>query len=334
MRLVGLIALLSLSGPALGGPFTIESSGESFASLAAAVSAIGDESGTILIAPGRYSDCAVQQAGRIRYRAERPLKAVFDGGICEGKAALVLRGREARVEGLVFENMKVPEGNGAGIRIEKGDLVVSGSLFRNSEQGILGADDPASSILIDRSTFSGLGRCDRGLACAHSLYLGAYREVVVRRSRFERGLGGHYVKSRARRIEVADSSFDDTDGRATNYMIDLPEGASGRILRNVMVQGADKENRSAFIAVSAEGRTNPSSGLVVAGNHASQVREANWPTSLVADWTGSVKNVADNIAIGRIDLLQAMGVEDGSLKGRVYRWFYQQAASLKHRLFD
>ena len=334
MRLVGLIALLSLSGPALGGPFTIESSGESFASLAAAVSAIGDESGTILIAPGRYSDCAVQQAGRIRYRAERPLKAVFDGGICEGKAALVLRGREARVEGLVFENMKVPEGNGAGIRIEKGDLVVSGSLFRNSEQGILGADDPASSILIDRSTFSGLGRCDRGLACAHSLYLGAYREVVVRRSRFERGLGGHYVKSRARRIEVADSSFDDTDGRATNYMIDLPEGASGRILRNVMVQGADKENRSAFIAVSAEGRTNPSSGLVVTGNHASQVREANWPTSLVADWTGSVKNVADNIGIGRIELLQAMGVEDGSLKGRVYRWFYQQAASLKHRLFD
>lgn len=334
MRHVSLFVLLSLSGPAFGLPFTIEQNGQSFASLAAAVAAVGDDSATILIAPGRYSDCAVQQAGRITYRAIRPLSAIFDGGICEGKAALVLRGRESRIEGLLFENMNVPEGNGAGIRIEKGDLTVIGSLFRNSEQGILGADDPGSSILIDRSTFSGLGRCDRGLACAHSLYLGAYRAVTVRRSRFERGRGGHYVKSRARIIEIADSSFDDTEGRATNYMIDLPEGASGRILRNVMVQGVDKENRSAFIAVSAEGRVNPSSGLVVARNHASQVREANWPTSLVADWTGSVRNVVDNVSIGRIERLQVMGVEDGSLRARTYRWFYRLAAGIKHRLFD
>ena len=50
---------------------------------------------------------------------------MFDGGACEGKATLVLRGRSARVDGLVFTHVRVADGNGAGIRIEQGDLEVS-----------------------------------------------------------------------------------------------------------------------------------------------------------------------------------------------------------------
>src|SRR3546814_8146658 len=45
--------------------------------------------------------------------------AIFDGVTCEGKAALVLRGDGARVDGVVFQNMRVPDGNGAGIRSEE-----------------------------------------------------------------------------------------------------------------------------------------------------------------------------------------------------------------------
>src|SRR3546814_9569413 len=87
---------------------------------------------------------------------------------------LVLRGRAAAVDGIVFQNMRVPDANGAGIRLERGNLEVANSLFRNSEQGILTADDTASEIRIARSTFQHLGRCDRGLSCAHSIYVGAY----------------------------------------------------------------------------------------------------------------------------------------------------------------
>src|SRR3546814_6040716 len=119
--------------------------------------------------------------------------------------------------------MRVPDANGAGIRLERGNLEVANSLFRNSEQGILTADDTASEIRIDRSTFQHLGRCDRGLSCAHSIYVGAYGKLTVTRSRFELGNGGHYVKSRAAKAEIRDNSFDDTGGRETNYMIDLPE---------------------------------------------------------------------------------------------------------------
>lgn len=281
------VALMAI--PALaqdGGPFTVRESGRAFGTLQAAVDSIGGGIGTILVAPGRYRDCAVQQEGRIAYVAAEPGGATFDGGICEGKAALVLRGAGARIEGLIFENMRVPDRNGAGIRIEKGDLEVSETLFRAGENGILSASDPSASIRIDRSTFSGLGGCEDSHGCSHSLYVGDYGRLTVTRSRFERGTGGHYVKSRAPRVEITDSSFDDTGGRATNYMVDLSNGATGMIARNIFVQGRDKENYSAFIMVAAEGAENGSGGLVVAGNTASIAPGVDRRTSFVADASG------------------------------------------------
>ncbi|HEY1145164.1 MAG TPA: right-handed parallel beta-helix repeat-containing protein, partial [Allosphingosinicella sp.] len=197
-----LAAPLSAAGEA---PFVVQETGKGYPSLQQAVDAIGGGSGTILIALGTYAQCAVQEAGRIAYVAREAGRAVFDGGICEGKAALVLRGRSARVEGLVFQNMHVPDRNGAGIRIERGDLAVRESLFRDSENGILSADDPAGTIRIDHATFSRLGGCPEGHGCAHSLYVGGYGRLVVTRSRFERGAGGHYVKSRAPLVEITDS---------------------------------------------------------------------------------------------------------------------------------
>jgi hypothetical protein len=268
-------------------PFTVKESGRGFATLQEAVTAIGDGRGTIVIAPGRHRVCAVQDAGEVTFTAERPGTAILDSTACEGKAALVLRGRIAKVEGLIFQGITVPDANGAGIRMEKGRLEVRESLFRNSESGILSAADPSGSILVERSTFSGLGRCDRGLSCAHSIYIGEFGSLEVRRSRFERGTGGHYVKSRAARIEVTDSSFDDVEGRTTNYHIDLPAGASGTVARNVFVQGRNKENYSALIAVAGEGRRNSSAGLVIADNDASLAPGMDKATVFVAEWGGS-----------------------------------------------
>ncbi len=266
-------------------PFRVAESGKAFWRLDDAVRSIGDGDGTIVIAPGTYGDCASQRGGNITYRAEAAGQAVFDGGICEGKAALVLGGLSARVEGIVFQNMRVPDGNGAGIRLEKGNLEVINSMFRNSEEGILSAPDPASEVVVDRTTFSGLGRCDRGLSCAHSIYIGDYGSLTITRSRFERGMGGHYVKSNSGRISISDCSFDDSHGTTTNYMIDLPSGAVGTITGNTFVQGKDKENHSAFIAVAAEARTHQSAGLAISGNTASMAPGVTWPSVFVADWS-------------------------------------------------
>jgi Right handed beta helix region len=267
-----------------GAAFQVAETGRGYSRLADAVAAIGDAQGTVVIAPGTYRECAIQTAGHISYRAQVAGQTIFDGGICEGKAALVLRGRSAAIDGIVFQRMAVPDANGAGIRLEKGNLSVTRSVFRNSEQGILTAEDPAGEIIIDQSTFTGLGRCDRGLSCAHSIYVGNYGSLTVTRSRFERGNGGHYVKSRAARAIIQNNAFDDTRGKATNYMIDLPAGASGMINGNVFVQGADKENYSAFIAIAAEGKTHSSNALAISGNDASIAPGVDRNTIFVAVW--------------------------------------------------
>lgn len=285
------VPLVAQSGSA---PFTIMESGQGFARLDRAIAAIGGGQGTISIAPGTYRQCAVQEAGSITYRAAESGTAIFDGVACEQKAALVLRGRAALVDGLTFQNISVPDANGAGIRIEEGDLEVQNSLFRDSEQGILSANDRGSTIRIIGSTFSGLGRCDRGLSCAHSIYIGRYGSLEVIRSRFERGTGGHYVKSHTAQILITGSSFDDTNGRDTNYMIDLPSGAVGTIDNNIFVQGANKENWSAFIAVSAEGGGNSSAGLVIADNQASLATGIRRNTWFIADWSGAELRIGEN----------------------------------------
>jgi len=281
-------------------PFKVVEIGNAFWRLDDAVKAIGDGVGTILIAPGTYHDCASQHGGDITYRSVEPGRATFDGKICDGKAALVLHGRGARIDGLIFQNMRVADGNGAGIRLETGNLTVVNSWFRNSEEGILSADDPSSTVTIDHSTFSGLGRCDRGLSCAHSVYFGNYGSVTVTHSRFERGMGGHYFKSRAARNVVADNSFDDSAGHTTNYMVDLCAGSVGRVTGNMFVQGKDKENHSALITVAAETRDHPSAGLLVEGNSASQATGANWPTVFVADWSHEPLQIGTNRLSERI----------------------------------
>ena len=290
---VAAIPLAAVMAQPAASSFTIAGTGQGFASLQAAVDAIGDGDAAILIAPGIHEQCAIQRSGRIEYRAQEPGRTVLNGTICEGKAALVLRGEAARVTGLTFTNMRVPEKNGAGIRLENGTLDVSQSWFRDSEQGILTVNGKQSRITIDKSTFTRLGTCEGRGGCAHSIYIGDYGELVVTRSRFEEGRGGHYVKSRASRNTISDNSFDDTGGRGTNYMIDLPSGGAGSITGNWFVQGKDKENWSTLIAVGAEGAKYSSDGLVIEGNDARLAPGITRQPVFVADWTG------DRLAVGR-----------------------------------
>ncbi len=267
--------------------FTIAETGKSFGSLQDAVNAVGNRKATITIASGTYRQCAIQTAGVISFVASEPGKAIFDRTACEGKAALVLRGGGAEVRGLTFKGISVSDGNGAGIRLEKGSLNVANSWFLDSQQGILTANDTASQIFITRSTFSGLGTCKNVAGCAHSIYIGNYGSLTVRESRFERGQGGHYVKARAANVTIENNSFDDANGNATNYMIDLPAGSRGTIANNWFVQGRNKENYSAFIALGAEANLHPSDGLKVQNNEARFVPGLSRATVFLADWSKS-----------------------------------------------
>jgi len=285
------VPALAIAQPA--GPFVVAETKRSFGRLGDAIKSIGDSEGTIQIAPGRYTDCGVQTAGRITFTAREPETVTFDGGVCEGKATLVLRGRGAIVQGLRFTRTVVPDGNGAGIRLERSNLIVSNTQFIDAQSGILTANDPSSSITIDRSTFSGLGKDPRGRG-AHSLYVGKYRELKITSSRFERGTGGHYVKSRAPVVGISGTDFDDSRGQHTNYMIDLPNGATGWITDNTFLNGLNKDNHSVLIAIAAEGRLNSSSDLLIDHNRVALVPGYPWKTAFVGNWAGDTLTIVDN----------------------------------------
>src|SRR3546814_10543573 len=84
-----------------------------------------------------------------------------------------------------------------------------------------------------------------------------------------------------------------------------------------MVQGKNKENYSAFIALAAEGKKNSSSGLSISGNRAAFAPGVSRNSAFVADWGGArialgqnafgqaskPMSVAD-LATGKIDIMQ------------------------------
>jgi hypothetical protein len=287
-RIIPLIAL-ALTVPAAAqqgrAPFTIQETGQGFATIDDAVQSVRMGTATILIAPGIYRQCTIQAGGRITFKAVQPGTAIFEGEACEGKAAFVLRGQESIVDGLIFRGIRVDDGNGAGIRTEMGNLTVRNSMFLDSQEGILGGEPNGQRIVIDRSTFAGLGQCEETVDCSHGIYLANQGSVTVTNSRFERGTGGHYVKLRAPNVSITDNSFDDTAGKKTNYMIDLPEGGTGLIARNTFVQGRNKENWTGFIVIAAEARKYRAAGLRIEGNDASLAPGETRSPAFVADYS-------------------------------------------------
>ena len=277
------LALLPLLTAAAAGPAPFTVDGRGYGTLDAAVEAVGDRAATILIAPGVYHQCTVQTRGTVTFKAVEPGTAIFEGTVCEDKAALVLRGRGSVVDGLVFRGYRVDDGNGEGIRSEAGDLTVVNAMFLDSQQGIGGGtNDAPRRIVVDRSTFAGLGQC-RTDNCSHSLYLITPGSVSVTNSRFERGAGGHYAKIRARQVQVDGNSFDDSAGHQTSYLLDLPNGGTGSVRGNTFVQGRDKDNPSTLIAVAAEVRMYPTAGLAIDGNTAGLAPGAA-RAAFISDW--------------------------------------------------
>lgn len=295
MKAILAVAALLCSASALAQnatPFKNAQTGRSYKSLQAAVDSIGTGQGTIVIAPGTYRQCAVQKSGVIAFRAVIPGQSILDGKICDKKAALVLRGQATRIDGVVFQNMRTPDSDGAGIWLEKGNLTVTRAVFRNSHQGIAALDDKAGDIRIVQSSFSGLGNCGKGLPCTHSIDIGGYKSLNITKSRFERGNGGDYVKSRASAVTINDNAFDDSRGRDTAYMINLSVGATGRIARNIFVHSSYGDMRRAFIAVAPDRRTQSSEGLSISANEATLAQGDDKTAVFLADWSG------DGVALG------------------------------------
>jgi hypothetical protein len=161
---------------------------------------------TIKIAPGTYYDCAVWQTNNITIEGAGP-GVVLTDTTCQGKAIFVIYANDVTVKNITFQRARVPDGNGAGIRVEGINLTIENSKFINNQDGILASDNRTSSMIIRNSEFDHNGACIRD--CAHGLYVGQIALLRVEHSRFFDTQVAHHIKSRAMRTELIDNHIED-----------------------------------------------------------------------------------------------------------------------------
>lgn len=220
---------------------------------------------TVEILSGEYrGDVAVwqQKSLTIRGIGSRPV-LIAEGKSAEGKAIWVIRNGDIRIENIEFRGSRVPAGNGAGIRFERGKLTIRNCAFIDNQMGILTSNDPDSQLVIENSRFADAPRQMHSLP--HLLYVGSIAKFTITGSRFENGYRGHLVKSRARQSTIRDNHIVDGPEGEASYEIDLPNGGIARITGNTVGQSAKTQN-PVLISYGAEGNVWPEYSLTLEGN--------------------------------------------------------------------
>ncbi|HEY6523099.1 MAG TPA: right-handed parallel beta-helix repeat-containing protein [Solirubrobacteraceae bacterium] len=178
------------------------------------------------------------------------------GANSEGKAIWVIAGDDTTIENVELSGARVPDQNGAGIRLQGAGLTVEHCVFDHNQEGILAGDNPASNIVIDSSVFADNGAGD---GFSHNLYINHVRSFTLRDSYSTAAHVGHLVKSRAARNYILYDRL--TGERGTDsYELDLPNGGLSYVIGTVLQQGPGTQNPN-MLAYGEEGSLNPDSHL-------------------------------------------------------------------------
>ena len=269
-------------------------------SAAAAVAADGDH---IVIAAGEYFDCAIWRANNLVIEGAGPGKTVITDKACGGKALFVLDGDKTTIRNLTLTRARVPDGNGAGIRAEGGDLTVEHVSFVNNQNGILSAANPNMTVVIRDSEFLRNGSCDA--ACAHGLYIGQAKLLRVERTTFFETKQGHHIKSRAARTEVIGCNIADGAKGTASYSIDIPNGGAVVVRDSKIEKGPNSENHSAAIMIGEEGVTQRTAEITVE-NNSFQV-DGDYNSFLVNNSTATEATLKGNKLLGNAKALHGDG---------------------------
>lgn len=220
---------------------------------------------TIQVLPGLYKgQVGVINQRRLRIVGLDPRPVLdADGQHAEGKATWIVRDGDITIENIEFRNNRVPDGNGAGIRFEKGHLTLRRCRFIDNQNGLLTANFGDAELDIVDSEFAQAPRSVGSLP--HLLYAGRIARLSVTGSRFHQGFEGHLIKSRARESRIAYNLIVDGPGGAASYEIDLPNGGDAVIIGNVIGQSRDAQN-PALVAYGAEGRAWERNRLLLSHN--------------------------------------------------------------------
>ena len=239
----------------------------------AAAARLAHDGDVVEIAAGDYrGDVAVWLQKRLTIRGvggTPVLKA--DGRIAEGKAIWVIRDGDFTIEDIAFEGARAYAGNGAGIRFERGRLVLRRCRFTDDENGVLTGNVADSEVTIADSEFSHAPHREGSLK--HLLYVGQIARFTLTGSHLHQGFRGHLVKSRARESHVSYNLIDDGAGGRASYELEFPNAGTAYVIGNVIGQSAETEN-PALVSYGAEGPVWERNALYLVNNTLLSARTA------------------------------------------------------------
>ncbi|MET0518429.1 MAG: hypothetical protein ABW005_06290 [Burkholderiaceae bacterium] len=213
----------------------------------------GDYIGDVAVWPQNdLSLCAV--GGRVRL--------IGQGQAAQGKGIFVTRGERQHIEGFDFSGAVVPDGNGAGIRLERGSLSLFDCTFRDNENGLLSSNDHTVRLEIENCEFGPILRRE---GKTHNLYVGAIAYLRVSGSYFHHGVLGHLLKSRAAVSHIFYNRLSDEIDGAASYELEFPNGGQALVVGNLVQQGSSTEN-PLMISFGVEGYTWPRQELQLINN--------------------------------------------------------------------
>jgi hypothetical protein len=234
-----------------------------------AVAADGD---TIQIAAATYVGdvCGIYKHNLIIRGVNGRPKIDAGGRNAMGKATWVVVGNNITVENVEMVGSKVPDLNGAAIRLEGTGFTMRRSFLHDNQNGILSGANLNSDVLIENTEF---GHNGYGTGQTHNLYIGTVRSLTFRYNFSHDAHVGHNLKSRALTNKILYNRFSSlrpgetgsTAAGAPSYEIDLPNAGNSYIIGNVIEQPAANNNGS-LVAYGMEGASNPGHYLYVVNN--------------------------------------------------------------------
>jgi len=283
---------------------------------------------TFEVEAGDYrGDVAVWDKKNITVRAiGGRVRLIASGMAAEGKGIWVLRGGGMTVQGIDFTGARVPDKNGAGIRLENGRLTVRDCSFTDNQNGILTSNNPMVELDISDSEF---GHNGYGDGQSHNLYVGEIAHLTVTGSYFHHAYVGHLLKSRAALNHILYNRLTDEIGGRASYELELASGGIAYVIGNIIGQGSQTENPH-LISYGAEGYKWPKNELFLINNTLVDNRPQGGIFLRIKPGNVTVKAV-NNLLVGR-GKLEAGGPGDYRNNFTVDWDAFEQASREDYRL--
>ena len=227
-----------------------------------AVAVPGD---VVMVDPGEYFDCATWATPDVTLAGAGP-GVVLSDKTCDGKAILVIQGANTVLRDLVLARARVPDGNGAAIRLEGQGLVAERVRFIDNQLALLGG---RGIIRLSDCRVEGGGA--GGEKPSFAVSVGQAERLTIERMVFE-GVRGTLIGSAALETMLTGNQLATTR---------LAVSAAGRVLAmedNTLVLSPGHEGRQAAVLANGD--------MQVTLRRNRLVNQTGAPATLLLDWTG------------------------------------------------